>query len=393
MIIILQLLFWLCVVGVFHSYVLFPFILGQLAEGKKQNDIIFSNQSDLPHVHILFSVYNGERLIQQKMMSMLDCNYPSSKIHFWIGSDASTDKTNELLSSFASKFSNIHFYTLNKRQGKGPVINFLFEELDAKCKTDDVILLTDASVIFNANTILNMVKHFSNPEIGLVGANILNGSVLNDGISYQEKAYFEREITMKHQEGLVWGASMGAFGACYAIRKKLFSPIPNYFLVDDFYISMKVIEKGYKAIYEIDATCFLDVPNDTFTELNRKIRISAGNFQNLKVFSQLLFKWNGISFSFFSHKVLRWYTPFFILISFFSAFCLIQYHEFYRYIFAFQLLMFFTPLINYSFQKVGVHVKTLKFAAHFYSMNFGVLLGFIKYIKGVKSNTWQPTQR
>lgn len=391
--IILQLIFWACVLGTFHSYVVFPFLLSILSRGRSLT-IHEQAEAALPEVHIVYSVYNGERLVEEKMDSMLRSDYPADKLHIWVGSDHSTDRTNELLQAYADRSAQVHFRPFSERQGKGPVINALIAEVDTASGGSAVLLLTDASVMFDAHTVRNMVRHFNDPSVGLVGANIISGSPRQDGISYQEKAYFDREILMKYQEGLTWGASMGAFGACYAIRKELYHPVPKNFLVDDFYISMKVLEAGYRAIYDMEATSYIEVPNDTKTEFNRKVRISAGNFQNLHVFRHLLWPpFSGIAFAFLSHKVLRWYGPFFIILTFITAFLLMSGNYFFRLVFAAELLGLVSPLLNYVLGKLGMHIRLLRFVAHFYSMNLGMLIGYVRYKKGIRSNIWNPTQR
>jgi cellulose synthase/poly-beta-1,6-N-acetylglucosamine synthase-like glycosyltransferase len=154
----------------------------------------------------------------------------------------------------------------------------------------------------------------SNPvEIGLVDSNMRNIGIKKDGISHQEKTYISAEVASKNAESLLWGTMMGPFGGCFALRKKLWEKIPSHFLVDDFFINMLVLQKGFKSINEPNAIVFEDVSNDLSDEFRRKIRISSGNFQNLFHYKHLLFDFSWIAFSFFSHKVLRWLTPFFIL--------------------------------------------------------------------------------
>ncbi|MBK9026309.1 MAG: hypothetical protein IPL69_20845 [Saprospiraceae bacterium] len=90
-----------------------------------------------------------------------------------------------------------------------------------------------------------------------------------DGISIQEKSYIERENLIKYWEGLIWGTMMGPFGGCYAIRKKLYTNVPQNFLVDDF-ISMKILEKGFHCLNDLDAICYEDVSNEAKQEYRRK---------------------------------------------------------------------------------------------------------------------------
>ena len=166
--------------------------------------------------------------------------------------------------------------------------------------------MTDANVLFDKQTIFELVKHFKNSTIGLVDSKMQNIGIKKDGISFQEKTYISSEVSVKQRESLLWGAMMGPFGGCFAFRKNLWGEIPSHFLVDDFYLNMLILEKGFKSINEPKALVFEDVSNNLKDEFNRKIRISTGNFQNLFHFKHLLFDFSWVAFVFFSHKVLRW---------------------------------------------------------------------------------------
>jgi len=187
---------------------------------------------------------------------------------------------------------------------------------------------------------------------------------------------------------------MGPFGGCYALRKKLFTEVPTGFLVDDFYISMKVMEKGFKCVNQLDSVCYEDVSNDMRQEYRRKARISAGNYQNLKVFAKFLLRpFTPVGFCFISHKFLRWMTPFLILLSLISLAVLSASYKIFLTMLLFELIMLTTPLIDYVLGKMSIHLKFLRFASYFSYMNLALIRGFFNYASGVKSGIWQPTKR
>jgi hypothetical protein len=100
----------------------------------------------------------------------------------------------------------------------------------------------------------------------------------------RKKAYISREVLIKQHESILWGTMMGPFGGCFAIRSELYEPVPKNFLVDDFYINMKVLEKGYQCINNLNALVFEDISNNLSDEFKRKVRISTGNFQICNAF-------------------------------------------------------------------------------------------------------------
>jgi len=279
------------------------------------------------------------------------------------------------------------------RNGKVNIQNELIRKygnLDATT----VLVLTDANVFFEKHTLFNLGRHFRNEEIGMVGANVLNLGVQETGISTQEKTYVQRENEIKYHEGLIWGSMMGAFGACYAIRGNLFQPVPSNFIVDDFYLTMHVLRAEKQAIMALDAICHEDVSDEMQQEFKRKIRISTGNFQNLKLFAHLIWPpWNGRGFSFFSHKVLRWKGPVFLILAWTCSGILASTNPLYFGLFIVQTALFFVPLCDFLFRQIGLHIKPLRFIAYFYYMNLALFIGLLKFIKGVKSNVWEPTKR
>jgi hypothetical protein len=129
-------------------------------------------------------------------------------------------------------------------------------------------------------------------------------------------------------------------------------------------------------------------------EFRRKVRISLGNFHNLFLFFDLLkptFK--GVAFSYFSHKVLRWFTPVFLLLNFILTFMLFNTHWIYQCALIGHLFLLGLLLIDLIINKFGWNFKWVRFVTHFYSMNLALLLGLFKYIKGSKSIAWKPTER
>ena len=202
---------------------------------------------------------------------------------------------------------------------------------------------------------------------------------------------------------------MGPFGGCYAVRKHNYTPVPNHFLVDDFYVNMSVLKQGFKCISNINANVYEDVSNDLKEEFRRKKRISAGNFQNLQKFKSLLISRRpGVAFCFLSHKVLRWLVPILVLITLGTSIYLgtelassakltelasSAKLNLYLLFALVQIIFISMPLIDHILRKIGIHVLPLRFISHFVLMNLALLAGFIRYLGGIKSNVWQPTRR
>ena len=129
-------------------------------------------------------------------------------------------------------------------------------------------------------------------------------------------------------------------------------------------------------------------------EFRRKIRISSGNFQNLRTFCRLLWPpFSGLSFSFMSHKVLRWLGPFFLLLLLLAGFMLSRESQFYRVLLLAQGILLAVPFLDLLLRKIGIHIVFLRFITYFYSMNLALLLGFFKFLTRRETNVWKPTKR
>ena len=382
-------LFWICLFLLVYTYFIFPFSTIFLARKKSLNNKFYKQEDEIPSVSILIAAYNEQEVIKEKVMSIINSNLSSSKMEIIIGSDCSTDNTNEIISELAKNHSFLNAKIFTERSGKSAIVNKLVKQ--AK---NEILILTDANIIFSKNTIQSLIRHFKNSEIGLVDSNMVNVGIKKSGISLQEKTYISSEVKFKHAESKLLGMLMGPFGGCFSIRKSLFIPIPENFMVDDFFVCMNILKNGNLAINDLDAVVYEDVSNQISEEFRRKRRISMGNFINLFHFKKLLLKpFTKLGFIFLSHKVIRWFGPILLLLVLASNFILISDSIFYKIAFFSQLILFISPFIDLLLRKIGIHVLILRFVTHFYSMNLALFLGMIVYLTVNKKGVWEPTKR
>jgi cellulose synthase/poly-beta-1,6-N-acetylglucosamine synthase-like glycosyltransferase len=385
---VLQLLFFLSLLGIVHSYLIYPFIMLRLGTRKKA---LVDPESTLPQntkIEILFAAYNEESVIEEKIRSSLSPSIRAENLSLRIGTDNCSDQTDSIIRSLQKEYPNLRHKVFTQRTGKSGIINHLVEESDA-----DYLILTDANIIFNEQTIEQLIGPLLSKDVGIVGGNIIYQTFEDKGISKQENIYLQLENRIKLAESQLFGATMGVEGGCYAIKRNLFPQIPPLFFMEDFYVSLYLIEKGYKVLFNPDAQCFEDISVNPDEEFKRKVRISIGNFQNLNRFKSLIFKkFNPIGFAFSSHKVLRWLTPFLLIFLFVSSLSLSYSMPVYGWFSALYFLILSLGLLGILFSHYQ-SVKWLKYPGHFLYMNLALLKGFFVYLKGVKSNVWQPTSR
>lgn len=386
--IIVTSIFWISIFVVIHSYVLYPFFLYVVSKHKKENIVVYSRDENLPRVSVVMAVYNEESVIEEKLWSIFRTNYPKELLDVYVGSDNSSDSTDDIVRKFAQNNPNVHLVRFNKRTGKPQIVNELVASVDT-----DLLLMTDANVFFEENTIFELVKHFKNENIQAVGALIKNYNEKKSGISVQEKTYLMQESGIKYREALWARAVIGLFGGLYAIRKSAYCPVPEGYIVDDFYITMKVIEQKGEVITTNDAVCYEDVSNKIEEEFKRKKRISLGNFKNLSTFRNLANPFTKVGFMFLSHKIFRWFTPFFMIIIFILNFMLWNEGGIYQIALCGQVLLVCMMCFDYVFRKMNIHIGLLRFITHFFAMNAALLLGFCTYLTHKSETVWQPTKR
>jgi cellulose synthase/poly-beta-1,6-N-acetylglucosamine synthase-like glycosyltransferase len=385
---IAEYLFWVPVLLLAHSYLLYPLLLKWIA-GSTRLERRDTVEEELPFVSVIMAAYNEEKVIGAKIENIFNSDYPADKLELVVGSDGSTDETDSIIQSFIDKGYAIQFRSFGGRTGKSGILNQIFTSASGS-----ILIPTDANILFELAMVRNLVSHFQDEKIALVSANILNTGMREDGISYQEEAYIKRENRIKYHEGLIWGNMMGAFGACYAIRAALFPKIPANFMMEDFYITMSVIDKGFKCICDLDAVAVEDVSNQWEEEFKRKIRISTGNFQNLSVFGRMLWPlWKPVGFAFFSHKFIRWVGPFLLMLAFAGNILLIGENLFYNLALCCQVLLWGSPLIDSLLKRLNIHNFAIRLGSYFISMNVALFIGWLRYRKGVQTSAWDPTAR
>jgi cellulose synthase/poly-beta-1,6-N-acetylglucosamine synthase-like glycosyltransferase len=381
---LLQIIFIVSVSLIFYTYVLYPVFVIILSK-------IFykSNAKTLeikqPNVAIIMAAYNEDKVISQKIESIINSNYPLNKINIYIGNDSSTDNTETIIKDYQQKHENITIVNFKARSGKIKIINELY-----KLVKEPILIFTDANVLFNTNTINNLISPI-NANTVASAAKIIKTIKNANGIAIQEIEYLNYENKIKFAESKLFKTVIGIEGGCFAIDKTYFPTIPENFIVDDFYVTLSIIKKHKNILFSSNAICYEDTSTQSDVEFKRKVRISTGNFQNLFAFKSLLIQfWRGSVVAYLSHKVIRWSVPFLLLISLLTTALLALNSKVYFLLFFAQIILIQTAVIVNLF---NIKFAVLKFISHFYYMNFALFLGFINYIKGVKTSIWEPTKR
>jgi len=369
-----------------HTYLIYPvsvYLLGLLLKKKILHDPDFQ-----PVVSIVLSAYNEEKVIEKTIRNFLRADYDLSKLQIVIGSDNSSDKTNEIIESLSKEITNIDFYPFKERRGKARVINDL-----VKAAKGEIIIFSDANTMYSPDAIKNIVKYYSDERVGGVSGRLVllnKEKAIESG--NQETKYWEFENWIKENEGKL-GCLIGANGGIYSIRRELFIPLPLTTIADDFIISLRVLEQGKLFVYEKSATAE-EESSDITNEYKRKIRINTMNFYSLQYMKEILKpKYGLVSYGLWSHKMIRWFSPVFIVILLISNFLLSGLNSFYEYFFYIQLVFYTFSFLGYLLKKIRVHFILFALCFYFTYMNLALLIGMIKFLMKKQSSFWQSTER
>jgi len=126
--IIAKIIFWVSSYALIHSYIIYPFITKFLARGKKLTFKCYAKEDNWPLVIVLMAVHNEEKVLAEKVESLIGQSYPKDKLKIYIGSDCSTDSTNEIGAQLARDYSNLEFIPFKERSGKPGLINKIEEK-------------------------------------------------------------------------------------------------------------------------------------------------------------------------------------------------------------------------------------------------------------------------
>ncbi len=197
--------FFVSATAIVWSYGIYPLLLALVPTRRHEQP---HDPPDWPSVSVLISVYNEEKHIVTRIENLLALDYPCDKLEILIGSDGSTDRTNELVRTFPD--SQVKLHAFDQRGGKPRVLNRLVPQAHG-----ELLVFSDANAMFGSDTLQKLARHFANPQIGGVcGKLVLHG----DDSETDEGPYWKLETYLKTRESAL-DSCLGANGAIYAIRK------------------------------------------------------------------------------------------------------------------------------------------------------------------------------
>ena len=379
---VLEILFWLAAGLTIYTYAGYPLVLMLLRLLRRKRERPKSTGS-LPVVSMVISVYNEEEVVPGKLKNILEIDYPSDSIEILIGSDGSSDGTDSLLQS--AQVPNLRVYCFPERRGKAPVLNEL-----VKAAKGDVIVFSDANTMYTPQAVRHLVSALEDPHVGAVCGELVLGTGQRTVGEVGETSYWGYETFLKRIESDVQ-TTIGATGGVYALRKELYVPLSTWKVVtDDFVIPARALERGRAVRYEPRAIAFEDASGSVGGEFQRKVRIGASNFSGLDLWKRLLHpRYGFVAFALWSHKVLRWCVPFFMIVMVCCSLLLAQSSPFFQIIVAGGILFLLLATVGFVAEHNRARIGVVGLPYYLIAMNAALFVGFVRYVTGRQQPTWK----
>ena len=244
-------------VYIYFGYPFFLFILSKCTKNTK-----ITKAKIRPSVSLIISCFNEEKVIRDKLENSLSLHYPKQKLQIVVVSDASSDKTENIVREYASQ--GIKLIRQKERLGKTAGLNLAVSQT-----TSEIIVFSDANAIYDRNAVIKLVENFADEDVGYV---VGHAKYLkrNNSAARSENTYWRYETFIKNMESKLHSI-VGGDGAIYAIRRQLYEPL-QHTDINDFVNPLQIILKGYRGVFEPEAICWEETSGSFRKEFNRKIR-------------------------------------------------------------------------------------------------------------------------
>jgi cellulose synthase/poly-beta-1,6-N-acetylglucosamine synthase-like glycosyltransferase len=386
----LLILFWVCFAVVAYVYTGYPLLLWLDVFGRatQRRDAEVDRRfigapNELPLVSIIVAAHNEEVAIEAKILNLLASDYPRERFEILIGSDGSSDRTEEIVRRHRQ--AGVGLISFPKQQGKSAMQNGL-----VAAASGEILVFTDADCISDSSALRLLIERFGDPQVGLATGAPRYANEGETSITQNESAYLGYESWIRDQEsrrGLLAMAS----GSLFAMRRRLWRPLNRNF-GDDFELPLRTALAGMRNVLERRVVTITRLSQTNPASMfSLKSRIVSKDFRALMAYRAILnpLSHGAIALSLWSHKILRWLAPYFLLGIFFSSAFL--HSPFYRGLFVLQVAFGIFAVLG-----IFVRGRALGFPwsipTSFCVVNLAALVGVWRSLAGRASGRWTPVR-
>lgn len=371
-----ELAFWTGLALLAYTFAGYPVLVGLAAAARpRRPDARPATAAELPSVTVVLCAHNEQARIGPRLSNLCQSDYPADKLEMVVVSDGSTDGTVDRVKEFALSTGGgrVVLAALERRLGKAHGLNVALARARG-----DIVVFADARQRFLPDTVRRLVDRLADRRVGAVSGS-LEIEPSESGAGAGVDAYWRLEKFVRRSESRL-GTTIGCTGAVYAIRRELFSPLPDDTLLDDVLIPMQILTRGYRVEFEHRAVALDPQSLEPGRERIRKRRTLAGNFQLLFRYPGWLAPWKNRAWAqLISHKYLRLAAPWFLLSSLVTNVALVR-QPFYRWILAGQVGLYLLAIAGLCFRRARGRIFSIP--SGFVFLNGMAVLGFAEYLRG-----------
>ena len=376
----IDILFWTACIILVYVYVLFPMIVRMLA---RRFGMEASVANDPLTVSIVVTAYNEEKGILAKLENLLALDYPSELVDVIVASDASSDGTDRLVTDCGSR--RVQLLRVEGRRGKTACQNAA-----AETARGQIVVFTDATTRLDPRALRALVRRFHPADVGCVAGRLMYVSSTESVTGQGGEAYWDYEMKLRTAESAL-GSLVGVSGCLYAVRRSAYRPI-NPGLISDFVISMKMREQSLRTVLAPDAVCYEETLTRGAHELSMRVRVAIRSINALVCERRFLnpFRYGLFAWQLWSHKLLRYASPFLWLIALGTNVALALKQPFYAVLLACQAAVILGGVLGFALQSRLAKLGLLSKPYYFLLTNVASFLAALRYARGERMVTWKP---
>jgi cellulose synthase/poly-beta-1,6-N-acetylglucosamine synthase-like glycosyltransferase len=245
-----------------------------------------------PRTAILVPAWNEAAVIGASIDRLMLLDYPPEALRIFVVDDASTDDTPDVIKAKAVQYPGqvVHLRRDKGGEGKSHTLNHGLRTILG----DDwmqALLIMDADVIYEPNSLRMMTRHLADARVGAVTAYIKEGSrpgnYLTRFIGFE---YITAQAAARRSQNVLGAVACLAGGAQLHSRDNLEaigSRIDTTSLAEDTFTTFKTQMAGRKVVFEPHATVWAEEPGDIGGLWKQRLRWARGNVQVTKQFKHV----------------------------------------------------------------------------------------------------------
>jgi poly-beta-1,6-N-acetyl-D-glucosamine synthase len=253
-----------------------------------------------PSITILVPAHDEADVIARKLDALLELDDTDGLLEILVVDDGSTDGTGSIVEGYLGP--KVRCLTRRPRGGKMAALN-----AGIAAARGELVVLTDASAVFDTGSLVAALAPFADPETGVVsGQNLIRGG--GGAVEQPAGLYWRYQERLRAWESAT-GSTVGVTGNLFVFRREAYRPLPDDTINDEFAIAMDIAGRGARVLYEPAAVAYDEASASMSEEMSRRTRINAGRYQSLGRYCGAVAREPGTLFRLVSHKVLRVVLP------------------------------------------------------------------------------------